>query len=168
MVPVSKPISASRSATLSEYGTPAKTDGSYKLVMSVAKVRAKLSELWFENMVEGCAEERLSNESLMLCPRPGRGENMSEAELGVAGEVMLPRAGNEVPRARGDPGVPGVSRPESKKSRDPIWSSRLRNWYGDRMPASGHWSTSQAARADEWWSSGTEVSGMTELSVKAY
>lgn len=56
IVRTSKPSSASRSATLSESETCAKMEGSYKLVMSVDMVRAKLSELWLEKMVEGCAE----------------------------------------------------------------------------------------------------------------
>jgi hypothetical protein len=41
---------------LSEKDIRAKSDDSYRLVMSVDNVRAMLSELWFENMVETCAE----------------------------------------------------------------------------------------------------------------
>jgi hypothetical protein len=56
IVPISRAISASKSATLSEYETPAKSEFSYKLVMSVDMVWAKLSELWLEKIVEGCVE----------------------------------------------------------------------------------------------------------------
>lgn len=56
MVPASNDLSPFKSTTLPENETPAKMDDSYKLVMSVDMVRARLSELRFENLVEGCVE----------------------------------------------------------------------------------------------------------------
>jgi hypothetical protein len=56
MVPTSRHMSPLKSATLPEKDTPARMDDSYKLVISVDMVRARLSELWLENLVEGCVE----------------------------------------------------------------------------------------------------------------
>jgi hypothetical protein len=54
--PISKHISPFKFAALPENEALVKSEDSYKLVISVDMVRAKLSELWFENMVEGCPE----------------------------------------------------------------------------------------------------------------
>jgi hypothetical protein len=70
---VARRSSAFRSATLPEKETPAKIDDSYKLVMSVDMVRAKLSELRLENFVEACVEYLLFHESLLVCSNGGRG-----------------------------------------------------------------------------------------------
>ncbi len=56
IVPASNNLSPFKSTTLPENETPANMDDSYKLVMSVDMVRARLSELRFENLVEGCVE----------------------------------------------------------------------------------------------------------------
>ncbi len=56
IVPESKLLSPLKSTKLPENETPAKMDDSYKLVMSVDMVRARLSELRLENLVEGCVE----------------------------------------------------------------------------------------------------------------
>jgi hypothetical protein len=108
-------------------------DDSYKLVMSVDMVRARLSELMFENFVEACAEYELPHELLLLWPKGarGKGEPSSKAlGVGETGELTLPRAEDGEANAKGDPISPllEASRAESEKSREPICSSRLRNW----------------------------------------
>jgi len=101
--------------------------------MSVDMVRARLSELMFENFVEACAEYELPHELLLLWPKGarGKGEPSSKAlGVGDTGDPTLPRAEDGDANVKGDPdsAIPGVSSAESEKSREPIWSSRLRNW----------------------------------------